>query len=146
MRMKRSGRTSIVIIVTVALVAGVIGLFLLAGESPTGVAGRFLTSLAKGDTKTLASLSYMGDLPPDKVEEAWKNTYEVSKYWKFAYSISGSNEQDSNNATVKLQWVKGADNPSAFEEKYELPLVKKDGKWLVDVRGISRDMYPALPR
>ncbi len=146
MRMKRSGRTSIVIIVTVALVSAVIALFLLAGESPSGVAGKFLTALAKGDTKTLTALSYMGELPPDKVEAEWKKTYEASKYWVFAFGITDSIEQDSNNATVKMQFVKNASSPSAYDEKYELPLVKKDGKWLVDVRGISRDMYPSLPR
>ncbi len=56
-RMKRTGRASIVIVVAVALVAAVLVLFLLAGESPSGVASRFLIALAKGDTKTVSELS-----------------------------------------------------------------------------------------
>lgn len=146
MRMKRSGRTSIVIIITVALVAAVVGLFLLAGESPTGVAGQFLTALGKGDTKTLAKLSYMDGLSEAEIEKRWQETHELSKYWAFAFKVRDANEQDPDNATVRLDWVKNAASGSAYEEKYELPMVKKDGKWKIDVRGISREMYPALPR
>lgn len=146
MRMKRSGRASIVIVVAIALVAAVSVLFLLAGESPSGVAARFLTALQKGDTKTLAELSFLEGKSPDQMKADWDQTYSYSKYWRFAWEIQDTAEQDPDNATVRLQWVKKADSPSAYAEKYELPLVKKDGHWKVDVRGISREMYPALPR
>ncbi len=144
--MKRSGRVSIIVIITVVLVAGVVGLFLLAGESPTGVGTRFLTALANGDAKTLADLSYMEGKSPAEIEGAWKETYESSKYWLFAYKVIGSTEQDSSSATIRLDWVKNIANPSAYAEKFELPMVKVDGKWKVDVRAISREMYPNLPR
>lgn len=146
MRMKRSGRASLVIVITVALVAAVIGLFLLAGESPTGVTGKFLTALAKGDSKTLASLSFMDGLSEAEIEKKWQQTHAMSKYWTFAFKMQGSNEQDANSATVRLEWMKNAMNPNSYGEKFEVPLIKVDGKWKVDVRGISRDMYPSLPR
>jgi len=146
MRMKRSGRASIVIVVAIALVAAVVVLFLMAGESPSGIAGRFLTALANGDTKTVSELSYMEGKTQDQIKAEWDKTYEVSKYWHFAWEIQDTNEQDQNNAAVRLEWVKKANSPSSYAEKYELPLVKKDGHWKVDVRGISREMYPALPR
>ncbi|MBC8064912.1 MAG: DUF4878 domain-containing protein [Chlorobia bacterium] len=144
--MKRSGRASLVVVIMAALVAAVAGLFLLAGESPTAVTGKFLTALAKGDAKTLASLSFMDGLPEAEIEKKWQETHDASKFWTFAYQIQDSNEQDANTATVRLQWIKNAMSGSAYEEKYELPLLKVGGKWKVDVRGISREMYPSLPR
>jgi hypothetical protein len=146
MRMKRSGRASIVVVITVALVAAVLGLFLLAGESPSGVAGKFLGALARGDTKTLTDLSYMEGLSPAEIEQRWKDTHENSKYWIFAYSIKDTKQQNPTNTTVVLDWVKNAVSPSSYGEKFELPMVKVDGRWKVDVRGISREMYPSLPR
>lgn len=146
MRMKRSGRTSIIVIITVTLVAAVIGLFLLAGESPTGVGTKFLTALANGNEKQLAEFGYMDGLTPAQMEEKWKETHEVSKYWLFAYRVQGTTNQDENSATIRLEWIKNATNPASYGEKFELPMVKVDGKWKVDVRAISREMYPALPR
>ncbi len=146
MRMKRSGRTSIVVVITIVLVAAVVGLFLLAGESPTGVGVKFLTSLAKGDTKTLADLSYMEGNTPQQVEEKWKQTKDATKYWMFAFSVKNTTLQDSDSASLVLDWIKNASNPSAYGEEFELPMVKVDGKWKVDVRAISREMYPALPK
>lgn len=146
MRMKRSGRASIVVVLTVALVAVVVGLFLLGGESPSGVAGKFLTALAKGDAKTLADLSYMEGLSSEQVEQKWKATHEASKYWVFQFLVKDTKEQDSGNSTVVLEWVKNASSGGAYPEKFELPMTKRDGKWKVDVRGMSREMYPSLPR
>lgn len=146
MRMKRSGRTSIIVIITVTLVAAVIGLFLLAGESPTGVGTKFLTALANGNAKQLAELSYMDGLNQAQIEEKWKESYETSKFWMFAYRVQGTTNQDSKSATIKLEWVKNVSNPSSYGEKFELPMVMIDGKWKVDVRAISREMYPGLPR
>lgn len=146
MLMKRSGRVSLVVVVAVALLVAVLALFLLAGESPRGVASRFLTALARGDTKTLAELSYLEGNTPAQIEAKWKQTHEFSKYWVFAYGIKGVRDQDPDHSTVTLGWVKNASGSSAYEEKYELPMVRKDGKWLVDVRAISREMYPSLPQ
>ena len=109
MRMKRSGRVSLVLIAAVAIVAAVVALFMLAGDSPSGVAGRFLSALAKGDTKTLAELSYMEGLSQSQIEAKWKATHDSSKYWVFAYAIKDVKEQDANNATVNLDWVKDKD-------------------------------------
>ena len=42
--------------------------------------------------------------------------------------------------------IHDADHPGAYEELYELPMVKVGDDWKVDVRGISREFYPGLPR
>ena len=145
MRMKRSGRVSLVLILAIAAVVAALALFLLAGESPRGVAGQFLTALAKGDAKTLAELSYMEGQTPEQIESKWKDTYAYSKYWIFAYMIKDVRDLDKDNSTVTLGWVKNATKESSYEEKFELPMVRKDGKWKVDVRAMSREMYPYLP-
>lgn len=146
MRMKRSGRVSLILIVAAAIVVGIVALFLMAGDAPSGVAGRFLTALARGDTKTLTELSYMEGLTDQQIEAKWKETHESSKYWMFAYAIKDVKDQDANNATVTLTWLKDASGTAPSEEKAELPMVRKDGKWKVDVRGMSRGMYPFLPQ
>jgi hypothetical protein len=148
MRMKRSGSTSTVVILAIALalVAAIVVLFLMAGDSPSGVATRFLTALAKGDSKTLAETSFIDGVSQEELQKKWEATHEVTKYWQFNYMIQDSTQQDANNAAVVMQWVKNATSQSSYGEKYELPLAKRDGKWKVDVRGISREMYPALPR
>jgi len=146
MRMKSSGRASIVIVVAIVIVAAIVVLFFMAGESPSGIAGRFLTALAKGDTKTVADLSFIEGKSPEQIKAEWDQTYAYSKYYRFAWEVQDAAEADENNAAVRIQWTKKADRPGAYAEKYELPLVKKDGHWKVDVRGISREMYPALPR
>ena len=146
MRMKRSGRVSFVLVIAIAVVVGAIALFMMAGESPSGIAGRFLTALAKGDTKTLAELSYMDGLSQAEIESKWKETHESSKYWVFAFAIKDVKEQDANNATVNLDWFKDLGGIQPDEGKAELPMVKRDGTWKVDVRAISRNMYPFLPQ
>lgn len=144
--MKRSGRVSIILVVAVAIVAAVVALFLMAGDSPSGVAGRFLTALAKGDTKTLAELSYMEGLTTEQIEAKWKETHESSKYWVFAFAIKDAKDQDANNSTVTVTWLKDAIGTAPEEIEAELMMVKKDGQWKVDVRGMSRTMYPFLPQ
>src|SRR6476620_533134 len=117
MRMKRSGRTSIVVIIALALVAAIVVLFLMAGESPSGVGAKFLTALAKGDTKTLAETSFIDGVSQDDLQKKWEATHEVTKYWQFNYMIQDTTQQDANNAAVVMQWVKNATSQASYGEK-----------------------------
>ncbi len=47
---------------------------------------------------------------------------------------------------VRMMVIRNAERDGAYEEKFELPLVKKDGKWKVEVLGLDRRLYPGLPR
>jgi hypothetical protein len=145
-RMNRSGRVSLPLIILVVVAVAAVAIFLLAGESPSGVASKFLIALARKDAKEVAALSYMGPIDEAEKVKRWQKTLEATKYWRFNYAITDTSQQDANNATVRMKWIKAADQGGAFEEKYELPMVKKDGNWKVDVRAISREMYPSLPQ
>jgi hypothetical protein len=146
MRMNRSGRINLILLAVLLIGIALGALLLTAGETPSAAAGHFLKALGQGDTKTLTSLSYMGDQPESETEKQWETTISRSRHYLFAWRIMGDLE-NGNEAVVKLKFVRNAANTQmAYEEDYELPLVKVNGKWKVSVREISRDMFPALPR
>ncbi len=62
------------------------------------------------------------------------------------YSIRSERIVDSNDAAVSLSVWRNYFSGISYDEKFELPMIKQEGKWLVDVRGINREMFPALPR
>jgi hypothetical protein len=130
-----------VVLVIVATV-----MFFAAAEGPTSIASRFLTALGTADSKTLAELSYMGDQPEAETKKQWDKTLELSRHFLFAWRILGDSTPTPDTAVVRVSFVKNAREKDAYEEPIELPLVKDKGKWKVDVRSISRELYPALPR
>ena len=145
MRMNRSGRVNLVLLglVFIAVAAGL--LFFIGGDTPASNAGRFLNALGTDDRKTLTDLSYMGDQSPAETRKQWDQTMDTTRHFLFAWRIESDSEH-GNNGIVKIGFVKDPMSKGAFEEEFEIPMVKADGKWKVDVRQISRDMYPALPR
>lgn len=135
------------------IVAGTLGLILIvvilsfAKESPQTAANRFMYALAKGDVKQLTAMTYAEGKSPQEIEEAWDFTInKAAPYYRFVFKYESAVQSDPNSASVKYMVVGNADSPSSYEEKREVPLVMKDGKWLVDVRGMDRRMFPALPR
>lgn len=148
MRMKKAGRISFVLLaVIVALVAGVfVFVFLLSGEAPESVATKFLAALSKGDPKTLTALSYMGSEPESNIEQKWQFTVDVTRYYQFKYLIEGVKQVDPDAANVQVEMMKDANRPGAVPEHFELPMVKINNHWKVDLRALNREIYPALPR
>jgi hypothetical protein len=70
----------------------------------------------------------------------------AGKYYLFTYKITSARQIDENNAQVTMQFTKDAGDPSSYDAKYEIPLVKVGNEWKVDVKAISRELYPAIPR
>lgn len=122
------------------------GLFFSARESATTVASRFMSALAKQDLDEIVKTSFIGTRTPEETRTAWKKTFEFSKHYLFEWGISGASQPDDKNATVKLQVKGNADSAASYEEKFDIALRKVNDKWMVDVRAISHDMYPALPK
>lgn len=120
-------------------------LVLMTRSSPTATVGSFLTALAKGDVDQLVELShYDGDKA--KLREQWEFCVkEAAPHVRFTWTMSGSREIDAEHATVNVLWFKDIEN-QGYEKKYEIPCVKEDGQWKVDVAVMARDMFPALPR
>jgi len=146
--MKRSGKASWLVIIAGASILVLLGLILLAKPSPTSIANGFLVALAKGDVAKLTDMTYLGsDSDKESIRKKWDYaTTVVSPHYRFVWKTVGESIPDDSSASVRIQLIRNIGSPAAFEEKYEIPLVKQDGKWLVDVRAINRDVYPGLPR
>jgi len=142
-----AGRINFLLLGGIVAVALFAFIFLMGRESVETVAARFMTALSTGDIDTLTANSYLGSKSKDEIKKQWEFTVkDISKHYLFHWRITGSQQADEKTAAVKLSFMKNVDSESTYEENFALPLVNVDGKWLVDVRGISRDMYPALPR
>lgn len=140
------------------ILAGGIGFIIILGlsfiglDSPTSAAGKFMAALAKGDYKAVASVSHVEPKPGEdlaaakkRLEEEWKFATEVAgKHYRFRYRILGQ-VMEGDTAAVNMQVWKNY-NPGAYEENFDLPMVKSEGKWKVAVRGMSRKWYPGVPR
>ncbi len=106
-----------------------------------------MDALDAGDVDTLTQMSYLDKDTEAQMREKWEFAVNTAgKYYKFRYEITAARQISEDTAQVTMQLIKDAINPSAYPEKSELPLVKVGDKWKVDVKGMSRDIYPALPR
>ncbi|MEZ0324482.1 MAG: hypothetical protein ACAH95_01125 [Fimbriimonas sp.] len=145
--MKLSGRASLMTIVAVAAILLVVGLFLFSKESLSSVATRFLQALDAGDVATLTKMSYLDKDTEEEMRKKWDFAVnKAGRFYRFRYEITAARQVSPDSAQVSMQFIKDALNPNAFPEKIDLPLVKVGGEWKVDVKAMSRDMYPALPR
>jgi hypothetical protein len=146
--MRQRGRASIVIVAGIVSVLLVAVLFFLSKESPSASGAQFMDALASGNINKLAEFSYMENSTKEQMRQKWQRTFDLAaKHYSFAWRIVGDRTMDDEHATVTMMFVKDAAiNPDAYEEKYELPMVKIGNDWKVDVRRIPREMFPRLPR
>jgi hypothetical protein len=130
----------------VVLIAAFIIVFAQTGDSPETAALDFMSALATGDVATLTKLTYISGQTPEQIRKQWdfaENT--AGKYYSFNYIISGSTQTDSNDAAISMQFTKDSRKIAAYSEPASIPMIKKDGKWFVDVGGMDRTLFPALP-
>jgi len=147
--MKRAGRISWVLLIGVVGILVVVGILMVAQESPTTAATRFMTALTKGDVKTLTELTYLDDATekdPAGIKKQWEFSTDVGKYYTFIWKITGETASGPDAASVKMTIIKNAASPAAYDEPCDLPMVKVKGRWKVNVRSMWRELYPALPR
>ncbi|MBS1704582.1 MAG: DUF4878 domain-containing protein [Armatimonadetes bacterium] len=145
--MIRSGKTKWWILPLVAAVGLISYLVFFSGDTPSAAATRFMSALAKGDVKELTKLSYISGKSPEEIEKAWTYTTQVaSPHYLFGWRVVSSQTVDEKNANVKIDVIRDALKQSAYSEHYGLAMVKDEGVWKVDVKAISREVYPFLPR
>lgn len=145
--MHRHGRANWLVLAGILGVVVVVLVFGFSGESPNSGAGRFMSALADHDVEKLVKYGHMPGETPESEREKWKYTLErVARYYRFQWDIVNSQVVDEKNATVTLVVVRNSTDPGAYDQKFGIPLVRVDGEWLVDVRGIPRDLFPGLPR
>jgi hypothetical protein len=130
---------------------GAVGIVLVAvillstGGTPTSAGIRFLNALGSGDVNTLVEAGRIAEKSAEEEKEAWEFTLDVAQHYRFKYAVLGELNPSPDRATLRLN-VWRNHGPASYEEPFDLPMVKEDGKWLVDVKAMSREMFPALPR
>ena len=145
--MKQSGRISVVMLLSLVSLVLVVGIVLFSRESVASVGGRFLNALERHDVDELTKLSSMSGLTNEQIHKKWDQTVNVAgRYFLFAYHDEGANQASDTTASVRARIIKDADKPAAYDEAMELPMVKVGNEWKVDVRGLSHELYPGLPR
>lgn len=121
--------------------------FYFAKDSVTTVGSQFMDALARGDVEKLTEMSYMSDLPKEEIRKRWDFTVnKAAPYYRFTWRVAGGDETEKDSGNVRLKVQRNVDSGSSYEESFQLPLIKTAEGWKVDVRSISRDMYPGLPR
>jgi hypothetical protein len=144
---RRAGRASVLTIVAIVAAVAAVALFFLPGEGSSTTATRFMSALASGDTATLTELSYMGETPKEEIRKKWDYTMSVAGNYRFYWDMDGLVRVNETEAGARVKIYHGTPKPVQFrDERFTLPLVKVDNRWLVDVRSINRTMFPALPR
>ena len=144
--MVRSGRISTVLLLVIVALAALVGvIFFFRGENYMQSATQFMDALSRGDTAKLSELSHIDGNDKAQIKEKWDKTFRFGKHFKFIWTVKSGRETGADSAVVTLTYWRSPDL-GGYDEKFEVPLIKKDGKWLVEVRGLSRQMFPALPR
>ena len=145
--MKKAGRANWIVVFAVLALVLVVGLAFFSGGSPAGAASEFLTALQKRDIDTLTELSNVPESGKAALRKQWKFNAEVAApYYNFAWEIQHTKQITSDQAVVAVKVIRNSEDPNAYDEPFELAMVKVDGQWKVDIYRLSRNFYPALPR
>lgn len=143
--MKVLKRTSFVAIAGGIGAVIVIVLFMISGQTAQGQTAKFFEALAQSDAKGLAATSFVEGRTQEEIEKEWEEVLERSKYYRFAWFVKSSVQHSPDKATVRLG-VTTNYYPGAYDENYQVDVVKINGEWRVHLPTISREMYPFLPR
>jgi len=147
--LKQAGRINplFLIVVVAAILAGAVLFSVTGGDTPESTARKFLTALGKGDVKQLTALSYVGNETPAQIEKQWDYACNIAgPYYRYLYQVTGVSAYGTDVAAVKMKLIRDINKQGSSDEDYEIPLLKENGKWLVDVRSLNYKLYPALPK
>ena len=144
--MKRRGRANWLVIAGLAGLVMMVVIYILGRESASSVAQRFMLALAAGDAEKLTDLSYCKDIPKQDMQKKWDYAvHTAGPYYRFTWAITGEVETSGDSAAVKMMLTRAVNTQSSFEEPYDIPMVKTSDGWKVDVLGLNRKVFPALP-
>jgi hypothetical protein len=146
--MKRRAKASLVLILSVLAILGVVGILVTSrGENEEQVASKFMSAVAKLDAKTANETSFIENVEPAESLKLWEKTFEYNRNYRFVWQLKGASNPTPGEALVKIGMRKDAASMSTYDENFDLRLAKDDKRgWIVDVNGLSRKMYPNLPR
>lgn len=133
---------------TIAVPVGLLVLgavFMSGGEDPQVRAGIFMSALARGDAKTVAESCFIDGVSQEEILKAWEQSVQDAEYYRFTYRITGV-QQNGDTAQARMYVNRSPLQGGGYDENFQLDLKKIDGKWKVRLNGISREMYPFMPR
>jgi hypothetical protein len=145
--MRTAGRVNIVLVGAIVAIVMIGSVLFMGRQSINAVASKFMSSLATHDVNTLTDMTFLNGRNKEDVRKQWDFAVnDAGKHYIFVWRITSSKEADDKTASVSMQVVRNARSGTSYEEKFDLPLVKENGDWKVDVSAISRDLFPALPQ
>lgn len=121
-------------------------IMLLLGKSPEAAAREFMVALTKGDVATLTRMTYLPD-PVAPISEQWEEAFSSkARNYVYGWKFESSQKLNDDEAVVKVLIVEFRGPELHEKDVTNLPLVRKDGEWKVDVRSLTRGFFPGLPR
>lgn len=144
--MKRAGRASPLTVLGIVALLALIFLLVFSKQSPSAAAKDFMVALGKGNTAELAKLTVIGSDDLATRKKKWEKTVDRGKHYLFVYQVQDATETSDTEAAVDLIIWRNARSASTFDQRMELPMLKVDGEWKVDVGAVNRELYPSLPR
>ena len=148
---RQSGKISLLSVAVAAIFVMIIASLFLAKEDPQAVGAQFMDALARHDVDKLTELSFTGKTDPQEVAAEKKKLHDqwdfcvnvAGQHFGFLWKVSAATLATDNHGSVTVMLTKAG--PSSYEEKYELPLEKEGGRWVIDAGAISRNMFTGLP-
>lgn len=145
--MKQSGRVSLIGLSSLFCVVVIVVLLLFSRESPSEAGTRFMAALQSHDVNTLTKMSKMDQESEADIRKQWDFAVnDAEKYYQFAYKIENASQSSATTASVTVRMIKDVDKPGSYDVLEQLPLVKDNDQWKVDVRALSHDFYNCIPK
>jgi len=137
-------------------VLGLAGLVILLGvgfvvlmnrQTPEVAVQKFMEGLANQDLATLNEYSFL-ESPSKPIQDQWKYCFDVAaKGMPFVWRIGESRMTGDDHAVVEVFLVQfSIGGAKESDEAFQIPLVRRNGRWQVDLVGVPRDFFPGLPR
>jgi hypothetical protein len=122
-------------------------------DTPEKAAHRFLLALAKKDLDTLMELSYWEGSPEDLRQQWDFCVNKAAKHYVFMWRLLSTRKVSEDRAAVRVSILEfrasraqGAYGTELQPGGMEMPLVRVDGRWKVDLMSLTRRFFPFLPR
>lgn len=141
----KSGRVSLLTVLVIASLVflGAIVAFSRNTDSPETAVVAFMDALARNDAKALTATSYVDGESNEELLKKWETSCRYTKTYLFQWTFKGSKTLDESSGVAKIgMYGIGA----SMEQDFNIPLVKHDGKWKVDLAVVDRAFFPSLPR
>jgi type II secretory pathway pseudopilin PulG len=140
-----AARINLLIVLGLFGLAALVLLLVLLQPSPDDAMRKFMQALASHDVDTLTEMSYL-EHPHAPIREQWDLCVNhLAKNYVFLWSYEGLRQPTPDEAVVRMNFTEFLGPEPHQTDSFEVPLVKKDGIWKVDLASLTRKFFPGLP-